>query len=122
MSTYIEAILSVRKRRLSLQREADLLEQEEKGLTNSLIEQMLHGDLKGSVLKEGENEARLNMSEEPMVAVDGWPAVLDYIVANKAVDLLQKRLTASAVKARWDEGEVIVGIEKVRKYSLKFNV
>jgi hypothetical protein len=57
-----------------------------------------------------------------MVTVGGWPAVLDYIIANKATDLFQKRLTASAVKARWDEGEVIVGIEKVRKHSLKFNV
>ena len=120
-TSHIETILSVRKRRLSLQREADLLEQEEKKLTNSLIDQMLHGD-RVTVFKEGPNEAYLNMTEEPMVSVDGWPAVLDYIVANKAVDLLQKRLTASAVKARWDEGEVIVGIEKVRKYSLKFNV
>jgi hypothetical protein len=120
MSTYIEAILSVRKRRLSLQREADLLEQEEKALTGSLIDQMLHA--KSVLYKEGENEARMNMTEEPMVTVDGWPAVLDYIIKNKAPDLLQKRLTASAVKARWDEGEVIVGIERVRKYSLKFNV
>jgi len=121
MSTYIEAILSVRKRRLSLQREADLLEQEEKGLTNALIDQMAQRD-RVTLFKEGENEARLIMTEEPMVTVDGWPAVLDYIIKNKAPDLLQKRLTASAVKARWDEGEVIVGIERVRKYSLKFNV
>jgi hypothetical protein len=113
-------ILSIRKKRLSLQREADLLEQEEKGLTGQLINEMEH--LRQTVRKEGDDEVRLIMSEEPVVAVDGWPAVLDYIVANKAVDLLQKRLTPSAVKARWDEGEIIVGIEKVRKYSVKFNV
>jgi predicted transcriptional regulator len=113
-------ILSVRKRRLSLQREADLLEQEEKTLTGQLINEMDH--LKQTVRREGDDEVRLIVTIEPMVAVGGWPAVLDYIIANKATDLFQKRLTASAVKARWDEGEVIVGIEKVHKHSLKFNV
>jgi len=122
MSTYIEAILSVRKRRLSLQREADLLEQEEKGLTNDLIERMNH-EMMAPVYREGENEAMLITTEEPMIAPNGgWPLVLDYIRENDAMDILQKRITPSAVKARWEAGEAIPGVEKVRKYALKFNV
>lgn len=122
MSTYnLAAILSVRKRRLSLQREADLLEQEEKALTGVLIDVMVHEKLK--VVKEGDDEVTLNVTDEPMVAPNGgWPLVLDYIEKTSAFDIFQKRITASAVKARWEEGEVIPGIEKVRKHSLKFNI
>jgi hypothetical protein len=121
MSTYrLAEILSVRKRRLSLQREADLLEQEEKALTGQLIDVMNHEKL--SMVKEGDDEVILNVSDEPVASTGAWPLILDYVLENNATDILQKRLTASAVKARWEEGELIPGIEKVRKYTLKFNV
>jgi len=119
MNTIAE-LLSVRKQRLSLQREADLLEEQEKKMTGEIIDYMIGTKL--GTLKQGEDEAILTHSEEPMVNPGMWPVVLDYIVETGAVDLLQKRLTASAVKARWADGEVVVGIEKVRKYTLKFNV
>jgi hypothetical protein len=116
--SHIANILSVRKRRLSLQREADLLEQEEKGLVNDLIN-FMNTDGR-SVWKEGEDEVTLIESTEPVV--NEWPKVLDYIIENDAVDLLQKRLTASAVKKRWDDGVSIPGIVASIKQSLKFNV
>lgn len=116
--SHIADILSVRKRRLSLQREVDLLEQEEKTLTNALINFMnVNEKLK---LKEGEDEVVLVNSMEPMAV--NWPHILDYIVEHDAVDLLQKRLTASAVKARFTEGEKIPGIELTLKQTLKFNI
>jgi len=114
----IADILALRKRRLSLQREADLLEQQEKDLIGQVINKMNQDRL--TFVKEGDDEVTLVTSEEP-VATD-WPKVLDYIVANDAVDLLQKRLTASAVKARWGDGVTIPGIDKVPKQTLKFNV
>jgi hypothetical protein len=114
----IADILSVRKRRLSLQREVDLLEQEEKGLVNALINDM---NQKGeNILKEGEDEARIITTFEP--DVQSWPLLLDYIRDNNALDMLQKRVTASAVKARWSEGEIIPGVEVTMKQVLKFNI
>ena len=111
-------MLSVRKQRLSLQREADLLEQKEKALQNYLINDMVGKDL--DVLTDGEDQVVLVTSVEPVAT--SWPKLLDYIIANEAVDLLQKRLTASAVKLRWRDGEAIPGIEKTEKHTLKFNV
>ena len=114
----IAEIQSIRKKRLSLQREADLLEQQEKGLIGDLIQHMNASKLE--VFKEGEDEAVLVASDEPNV--EDWPKLLDHILATGSIDLLQKRVTASAVKARWKDDQTVPGIAVVTKQSLKFNV
>ncbi len=119
MSTIsVPAILAARSKRLSLQREADLLEQEEKALTNALIEYLIkHG---ADNFYEDDYVATLVTTDEPLV--DSWPKLLDYIVENGAVDLLQKRLAVSAVKARWKDNVNLPGVLSVHKHSIKFNV
>jgi hypothetical protein len=114
----IKEILSVRKQRLSLQREADLLEQKEKDLTNKLINVMIEADV--DTVTDGEDQVTLVTTTEP-VAVN-WPALLDYIRQNDALDILQKRLTPSAIKARWADNQVVPGIDKLDKHTIKFNV
>jgi hypothetical protein len=114
----IKEILSVRKQRLSLQREADLLEQQEKKLTNDLINLMISQDLE--IMGEGEDEATLVTSVEPVAVA--WPKLLDYIRENDALDIFQKRLTPSAIKARWAEGMDVPGVERTEKYTIKFNI
>jgi hypothetical protein len=101
----------LRNRRLKLQREADLLEQEEKAAVNDLIQYMVANDmneLDHSILK---TEAEPN--------VTSWPDLLDHIILTGSVDLLEKRPMRSAIKSRWKEGLVIPGVESVTKYTLK---
>lgn len=117
MST-LHDLLSLRKQRLAIQREADLLEQKEKELANLLIAQMLLK--KTDVTVDGEDQAQLVSSQEPVVT--NWPQYLDYIKSSGEVDLLEKRPMRSAVKARWAEGVILPGVESQTKYSLKFNV
>lgn len=114
----IKEILSVRKQRLSLQREADLLEQKEKALTNELVNVMISRNL--DTLTDGEDQVTLVTTNEPVAT--SWPMLLDYIRQNDALDILQKRLTPSAIKARWAEGQEIPGTERMEKYTLKFNL
>ena len=116
--TTLSELLSKRKQRLELQREADKLEQEEKALAEIIIQEMVSfGQEK---MKVGDDVVYLKETTEPNPT--SWPAILDYVKRTGAVDLLQKRLTASAVKARWEDGEIVDGIEPVTKRSLKFNV
>jgi hypothetical protein len=114
----IKEILSLRKQRLSLQRDADLLEQQEKKLTNDLVNYMVGKKLDD--FTEGEDQVVLVTSTEPLV--NSWPDLLDYIRENDALDIFQKRLTASAVKARWTDGLEIPGVDRAVKHSIKFNV
>lgn len=116
--TILSDLLSLRKKRLSLQREADLLEQEEKKLTNDLIAKMLNEKLEKVV--DGEDEVTIGSSLEPVV--DSWPQLLDYIISSGSVDLLQKRMTPSAIKARWLATEEVPGVSSAVKHTLKFNI
>lgn len=111
-------IQEVRRRRLDLQRQADTLEQEEKGLIESVIQTMVTGNLQE--VREGDLVAVLNSTEEPNVT--SWPDLLDWIGRNQAFDIFQKRVTPSAVKARWKDGVHVNGIEPVTKRSIKFNI
>jgi len=51
-------------------------------------------------------------------SVTDWSATLEYIKMTGSVDLLQKRLTESAVKARWDSGVDIPGVDKIVKHTV----
>jgi len=42
-----------------------------------------------------------------------WPDLYDYIKANDAFDILHRRLSLTAIRARFDAGEVIPAIETV---------
>lgn len=59
----------------------------------------------------------LDRSVEPEL-VD-WGALSNYIREYDALDLLQKRLTVSAVKLRWADNIVIPGVDKYEKLKLK---
>lgn len=114
----IKEILSVRKQRLSLQREADLLEQKEKALTNDLINSMVSRDV--DTITDGEDQVTLVTTLEPVAT--NWPTLLDYIRQNDALDILQKRLTPSAIKARWADGQDVPGVDSLEKHTIKFNI
>ena len=58
----------------------------------------------------------IHRSTEPTV-VD-WPAVYAFIKENDAFDMLQKRLSPTAVKDRWDEDIVVPGIDKFNTWDL----
>lgn len=47
-----------------------------------------------------------------------WPAIYQYIVENDAFDMMQRRLSATAVRDRWNDGIIIPGIEKYDTWDL----
>ena len=96
---------------MSIQKEADALEQREKDilyeLTKSCTEakvEIVHGDY------------HLKAVRKTTPLVTDWAATLEYVKATGQIDLLQKRLTESAVKLRWDGGVDIPGVSRSDKY------
>lgn len=52
--------------------------------------------------------------------VDDWGLVLGHIKQDPSeIDLLQRRLTESAAKQRWDVGLTIPGVRKDYKWAVK---
>ncbi len=50
--------------------------------------------------------------------VQEWPKFYDYILANKDFSLLERRPSAKAISERWDDNQVVPGVEKFPVYSL----
>jgi len=57
-------------------------------------------------------EATAALIYETQPVPESWDDIYDYIETNDAFDLLQRRLSVTAVKERWDAGVTIPGIGK----------
>jgi hypothetical protein len=102
----VDKLDSTRKARLVLQREVEELKKVESELQDHLIRNVPKGSagVFGRVMK-----ALITTKDIPQVA--DWPAFYKYVMKKKAFELLQKRLSATAIQERWDAGEKIPGVE-----------
>jgi hypothetical protein len=113
----LEELYTLRRKRLDFQRQADLLEQQEKTIATAIINEWV---ATGKTTEDmGGVTVTLKATIEPVV--HDWPALLTFIVENNAVDILQKRVTPTAVKARWNDREEVPGVHPEDKYALKFD-
>jgi hypothetical protein len=103
--------------RLQLDRESKKLKVEEDNARALLIQEMAaHGF---SSVDLGHFSITVSQLQKPFVM--DWGQLETYIRENAALDLLQRRLTESAVKLRWDDGVVVpgVGLQTVDKVLVK---
>jgi hypothetical protein len=114
MSNKLKQLFEMREQRLTLQHQVDKMEQDEKDLMYTLTSTMVDGNI--VELEADEFIAKRKSVNSPLV--NDWAATLEYVRATGQVDLLQKRLTESAVKARWDSGVDIPGVDKVVKHTV----
>jgi len=57
--------------------------------------------------------ATASITTDDQASVKDWEAFENYILENKSFDLLQRRVSITAVRARWENSEVVPGVEKV---------
>lgn len=88
--------------RLNLDRRSKALKKQVDDLSSQIIEGMR---LAGLTLVDG---ARLEEIQKPFIS--DFSQLESYIIEHGAIDLLQKRLTESAVKLRWEDGIQIPGV------------
>lgn len=94
------------EKRLALDRESKRIANEEDALKAEAIVLMQRLGI-DSLAGDGVS-ANIQVKEKPYI-VD-YSQLEGYIVENRAIDLLQKRLTESAVKLRWADGIPIPGV------------
>jgi len=73
----------------------------------SLLETFMRATKIASVKSEN---ASASFRQVKAVGVDDWAKVFSFVEENNAYDILQKRITPTAVQARLDAGEVIPGV------------
>src|SRR6478736_7694054 len=115
MSTLSE-YLNLRQSRLDLQKQVDVMDQKEKQLKADLVEQLLAAGITRMSETHGDLTVGVKMLQTDEPNVDNWSELIQHIKETGEIDLLQKRVTASAVKQRWEEGKAIPGVSSVVKY------
>ena len=114
VESVIQAWREVREERLEAKRKTDILQTRENLLKEWLVsvfeEQKLEGMLIGGRIT--------GAVSKKVPVVDDREAFIAYIYDNEALDLLQFRLSTTAVKARQENGIEIPGIGEIEVYDL----
>ena len=102
-----DALYTLRKERLALEDQAEKIKQKESAIKEYFIKQVPKSKADGIIGKLA--TAKLNPT---MVAqVEDWDKLHAYIVKKKAWELLQRRVSDSAARERWEAGESIPGVK-----------
>lgn len=103
-----DAYIKARTERLALDQQVAALKEQETVLKDAIISKMKNEGL--SAVGGAAGMVKLKFHDEP--TGEDWPTIWEYIKQHDAFDLLHRRLTSEAVKARWEGGETIPGVGK----------
>jgi len=106
LSDLIDVYGLKRAERLAAKHVMDELEVEEKKLKAEVIQAMI----KAKATSHGGKKYGVNYKRKDKPTAGDWPKIYEWIAQNDGWDILQKRLTESAVEARREDGIVIPGI------------
>ena len=105
----IDKLYQKRTERLALSKQVDAFKAEESDLRRLIIQRLQDVGLdsgRGSL-------ATASITTDDQASVKDWEAFENYILEHKSFDLLQRRVSITAVRARWENSEVVPGVEKV---------
>ena len=108
LAAKVDEFLGVEAERLALDRKSKDLKKKE----NELREYLLAFMQREGVPAIGGTLGTVRTEDRQIPTVRNWEDLYDYILENKAFDLLHRRLTDSAVAARWEDNLEVPGVEK----------
>lgn len=105
----IDEWFKLQSKRLELQAQAKEIEEAEKDLQGQFSKIMKDN----RILKFEATSCIVELNEAYDVpTVRNWELFYKYIIENNAFEMLQKRISAPAVREHWDSGEHIPGVDK----------
>jgi hypothetical protein len=105
----INHVFSLRNTRLAEQKKLDAMKAEEDLEMNTILSELIEGDL--YILSTGIAKVTVKETIEPEIT--DWATFQAYIKETGQLDLLQKRPMVSAIKARWETGDDVPGVERM---------
>lgn len=103
-----------REARLAADKVAADLKKKENDLYNFLIDNISKSDASGVIGKR--KCAKVVTRTEP--TPESWDKVFAYVKKTNSFDLLQKRLSAPAVRERWEDNREIPGVGRIQVVSI----
>lgn len=96
-----------REARLAKEKEVDELSSRETALKKELIDNISKQQATGVAGKL----VRISVVTKPKPSVKDWDALWAYVVRRKRYDLIQRRVSDTAVKEMWADGKEVPGVE-----------
>lgn len=110
----IDQLYGMREARLDLSKKVDEMKSQEAALSEYITTQFEKSKIDGA---KGDI-ATAAIKRSVSAKVEDWDKFVGYVVKNKAFDLLHRRVTVEAAKARWTEGKEIPGVSQIPVESL----
>lgn len=98
----------VRELRLAMQKHTDAMQEREKEIREYIINNLSKSDDTGAAGKK----YRAQIVRKISPSVTDWTKVWDFVKRTGRFDLLQKRVSDTAVKDMWENGQEVPGVEK----------
>lgn len=114
LGTAIDKLYELRAQRLDAEKAIKAMKSDELALRVTIKRLLDAASLEGG---RGQIASTSVIHSTEPTAKD-WPAIYGFIRENDAFDMLQRRLSATAVKDRWESGIIIPGIEKFDTWDL----
>lgn len=109
-----DKLYKLRQERLAMERRVAELKEEEAVLRDHIIDTLPKSDASGITGKT----CRVTITKSVKPRVEDWDVVYKYISRTKSWDLMQKRLSDTAVNERWGVGKEIPGVGKFTAVTL----
>lgn len=116
LAELIDQLYVKRQRRIADQKAVDALKAEEDAMSAQILEALRGMNAWGHSGSVG--QVTRSVKSKPDTDNADWPAVYAHIQATGEFDLLHKRLSDTACRARWEQGDEIPGIPRVDEESL----
>lgn len=106
LATKVDAYKALRDKRLEMQKQVDELAKEENALKTELIQLFRDSEVAGITGRL----AQITLVQKTVPIVTDWEALYAHIKATGDFELLQRRLTISAVSERWEDNQDVPGV------------
>ena len=112
-----DKLFELRAKRLAMQKEVDAVAAEESAFKEHIIQTLPKSEASGVAGKL----CRVTVVTKEIPQVKDWDAFYKYVKKTGNFDLMQRRLTDAAIKARWEDGKEIPGVEHFNAVSVSIN-
>jgi hypothetical protein len=112
-----DALLALRNKRFAMQRRVDALKAQEELAQHALLNDLRRANLTAVRGKR----ATVSITHVTQFSVTDWDKTLDYIRRTRGWDLLHRRVSQDACRARADQGKDVPGVDVIELAKLYIN-
>jgi len=112
-----DLLFTLKAKRLAAQKAVDAIEVEEKALKEHLIQNLPKSEASGVAGKL----ARVTVTKKTIAQVKDWDKFYAYIAKTKQWELMQRRVSDTAILERWERKVKVPGVEPFQVPTISMN-